>query len=93
MEFKLDPYRRNIPESDLLNDLLEVSKRLGKSHVSEGEYRANGLYSSGTFRRRFGSWNAALEKAGLNAGNWFNITNEQYIEDIKRVVISWGSRL
>jgi 5-methylcytosine-specific restriction endonuclease McrA len=86
MEFKLDPYRRNITESDLLNDLIDACKRLNKDCITEREYNTNGKYSSPTFRRRFGSWNLALEKAGLNiAGSWYNISDESYIEDIKRV--------
>jgi 5-methylcytosine-specific restriction endonuclease McrA len=92
MEFKLDPYRRNIPESDLLNDLLEVSKRLGKKRITEKEYSANGLYSSETFRKRFGSWNVALEKVGLSTGNWFNISNDSYVDDIKRVAHLLGKK-
>jgi 5-methylcytosine-specific restriction endonuclease McrA len=93
MEFKLDPYRRNIPDSTLLNDMVEVSKRLGKESVTQHEYNASGLYSSGTISRRFGSWNAALEKAGLYAtGNWFNVSNDSYIEDIKRVAHLLGKQ-
>ena len=93
MEFKLDPDRRNITESCLLNDLVEVSKRLGKSCITEREYNGNGTYSSGTFRRRFGSWNIALEKAGLIAENsWFNISDDGYIDDLKRVAQQLGKR-
>jgi hypothetical protein len=93
MEFKLDPYRRNISESSLLNDLIDVCKRLNKDCITEREYSANGKYSSGTFRRRFGSWNIALEKAGLNtAGNWYNISNDNYIEDIKRIAHLLGKK-
>ncbi len=85
MEFKLDPYRRNIPEVTLLKDLVEVCKRLGKESIGEKEYDANGQYSSGTFRKRFGSWSAALEKVGRKAFKWHNVTMEGYVEDIKRV--------
>ncbi len=42
MEFKLDPYRRNIPEVTLLKDLVEVCKRLGKESIGEKEYDEGG---------------------------------------------------
>lgn len=92
MDFKLEPYRRNIPEDTLLKDLIEVSKRLGKDCIGEREYNSNGQYTSGTFRRRFGSWNNALEKAGLRASNWQNVVDESYIQDIKRVGESSGKK-
>ena len=92
MEFKLDPYRRNIPEATLLKDLVEVCARLGKESVGEKEYDANGQYSSGTFRKRFGSWSAALEKAGFKAIRWHNVTKESYVEDIQRVAQLLGKR-
>jgi len=93
MEFKLDPDRRNITESCLLNDLVEVSKRLGKSCITQREYNSNGVYSSDTIRKRFGSWNIALEKAGLavNSG-WFNISDNDYIDDLKQVAQQLGKR-
>lgn len=90
MEFKLEPYRRNISEENLLKDLIEVSRRLGRNCIGEREYNANGHYSAGTFRRRFGSWSKALEKAGLQANNWQNVTNDEYIQDIKRVAKQLG---
>jgi hypothetical protein len=93
MKFELEPYRRNISESSLLNDLVEVSKKLGKTCITEREYNANGKYSSGTFRRKFRSWNIALEKAGLTPeNNWFNISDESYINDLKQVAHKLGKR-
>jgi hypothetical protein len=85
MEFKLEPYRRNISEENLLNDLIAVQKKLGKDCIGEREYNSNGNYSAGTFRRRFGSWSKALEKAGIKANNWHNVTDDEYLQDIERV--------
>jgi hypothetical protein len=90
MEFKLEPYRRNIPEETLLKDIIEVSKQLGKDCIGEREYNAKGQYTSGTIRRRFGSWSKAMEMAGLKANNWQNVTDENYIQDIKRVAEALG---
>lgn len=92
MEFKLEPYRLNIPKDALLKDVIEVSKRLGKDCIGEREYNAHGLYSSGTIRRRFGSWSKAMEMAGLKANNWQNVTDEEYIQDIKLVAERLGKK-
>lgn len=93
MEFKLDPSRRNIQESDLLGDLKTVSRKLGKRGFTEREYNSNGLYSANTIRRRFGSWNIALECAGLKpSGSWYNIPKETYIQDVRRVADLLGKQ-
>jgi hypothetical protein len=92
MEFKLGPPRRDIPDSDLLKDLVEVCERLNKESIGQEEYDANGRFSSGTFRKRFGSWSAALEKAGRKALRWHNVTKEEYLDDIRRVAQLLGKR-
>jgi 5-methylcytosine-specific restriction endonuclease McrA len=86
MEFKLDPYHRNITESNLLDDLIETSKRLGKDYITQREYNVNGQYSSETVRKRFGSWKIAIKEAGLNTvHNFQKNSGDAFIEDIKRV--------
>lgn len=74
----------------MLKDIIEVSKQLGKDCIGEREYNAKGQYTSGTIRRRFGSWSKAMEMAGLKANNWQNVTDENYIQDIKRVAEALG---
>ena len=34
MKFKLEPYHRNIPDKDLIADLLEVKVKLGKDKIT-----------------------------------------------------------
>jgi len=56
-----------VPPGELLTDLKRVSEYLGRGVLTEEEYDRQGKYSFRTVLRRFGSWHAALEKAGLKS--------------------------
>ncbi|MFZ2804597.1 MAG: HNH endonuclease [Patescibacteria group bacterium] len=60
--------RRNagIPEDELLEDLISVGKKLNKKSLTMDEYEQNGNFKRGVYKRRFGSWNEALHKAGMS---------------------------
>lgn len=53
-----------VPESDLLDDLRRVADELGRRPTSE-DIDERGAYSASTYYRRFDSWQAALEAAGV----------------------------
>ena len=66
MKYQLKDFNRNIPDQDLLSDMNNVANGLGKKSISSREYNdGNAKYTSGTIAVRFGSWNNALQKAGL----------------------------
>ena len=54
-----------LTDEQLIEDLKKVANVLGSSTFSSGDYQKYGEFSRGTFFRRFGTWNNALEKAGL----------------------------
>ena len=54
-----------ISEEDLLNDLKKAGKLKKDNESVIAYYRRNGKHSRSTYRMRFGSWQNALEKAGL----------------------------
>ena len=57
---------KSIPQSiELLADLRSVAAKVGRDHIAQNEYRKLGQYSSTVMKKRFGSWNKALEAAGL----------------------------
>ncbi len=89
MEYKLNNYNKNIDESELIADLVNVSKILGKSHVSRSAYEKHGKYSATPFLRNFGSWSNALIKSGLSVEQdkkeLIRIENTELIIDIQRV--------
>jgi len=84
MKFELEAYNRNVPDEDLLNDLRKVAKEFGRETIPRDEYSKRGKYHSTTLGMRFGSWNKALEKAGL-ALNQTVTSDEDLLSDLKRV--------
>lgn len=65
MDFVLNTYNRNIPDEDLLNDLLQVFRECQNTAFTRTYYRKHGKYSANTIERRFGTWNNALKRIGL----------------------------
>ncbi len=75
-------YKFKISEESLLNDLKQANQDKKDNETLQIYYRKNGNYGISIYHTRFGSWDNALEKAGLPHKN--NIEN-QYIEDIRQV--------
>ena len=88
MKFELNDYHRNISDQELIQDVQDVAKSLGKDTLTRSEYSLHGKYCDSTLRRRFGSWKKVLEACNLETvGHNFkcNISNEEMINDLKRV--------
>jgi hypothetical protein len=90
MKYELNPYHRNVPEQELLDDLKKVASKLGKNRLTREEYVKYGKYGSRTFEKRFGTWNKALEKSGLDVNVQMNITNKELFENIEKVWLKLG---
>ena len=73
-----------------MKDLRDVATQLEKETVTYRQYEKMGKYSSPTMIRRLGSWNEALEKAGLCISNEMNITEERLFENIEQLWIKLG---
>ena len=71
-----------VSDEQLLADLREVAARLGKKTVGQKEYRRIGTYDDSTVSRRFGSWNEALRRAGLELANELDLSEEQLFDNI-----------
>lgn len=66
MEFKLNDYHRNVPDEELLKDILRIAKEMGKDSITQKEYLENGgKYHWSTIQKRFGGWINALKRCGL----------------------------
>ena len=74
---------RQAGDAELLEDLRRAAGRLGKGRLGASEYRRLGGYSPSTVVRRFGSWNAAVERAGLEAPA--QASDEELLEDLRQV--------
>jgi hypothetical protein len=85
MKFELKPYNKNVPDDELLSDLIKVAKRLNTETLKMQEYDGNGKYSSATIMKRFNGWNNALELAGLKTKFHHSVTDIDLLEDLKRV--------
>lgn len=91
MKFILEPYNRNIPSENLINDIANVAKKLGRNTVTIAEYEQNGKYHPSTLQRRFGSWFKVLEYAGLEKSrSELNISEEKLFKNIEDIWIRLG---
>ena len=82
-----------LTDEQLIEDLKKVAKVLCSSSFSSGDYQKYGEFSRVTFFRRFGTWNNALEKAGLipyKQVSGRKISDEVILQEIERVWIKLG---
>ncbi len=79
-----------VSTENLIKDLKDVAAQLERETVTFRQYEKMGKYSCQTIQRRLGSWNAALEKAGLCISNELNITEERLFQNIERLWIKLG---
>jgi hypothetical protein len=75
---------KNAPVTDeeLINDLKRVSEIAGTGKVTQKVYGEYGKYDVSNLGRRFGTWNKALQSAGLSISNEINISDERLFENI-----------
>lgn len=91
MKFNLKEYKINVPDSDLIEDVISVAKITGKDTVTQADYSKHGKYHFSTLQRRFKSWFTVLEKAGLNpARSPFDIGDELLFKNLADVWIKLG---
>ncbi len=83
--FKLNLRELNIPKEKLLDDLKRVASLTNKDTVPCHVYDKKGQYSSFTLRKRFGSWNEALEAAGMSSSYVPKLEDDQLFNNLLRV--------
>lgn len=86
MKFVLKPDNRNSSDEDLINDLKKVAKELSKDYVLIKEYDKYWRYSAWTLKKRFWGWINSLEKAWLKHIKNYNITEEELLKEMSRIV-------
>lgn len=85
MRYELPPDNRNRPDGELLADLRRVAAELGLDTVRRDVYATRGRFNEVTLVSRFGSWNGALERAGLRVAKRQGIPSQDLIADLQRV--------
>lgn len=85
MKYELEPDNRNCSDQVILDDMKAVALRLAKPTLTKEDYDKHGRFHSATVRNRFGTWNKALERSGLQVQKRINIPREELLADLKRV--------
>lgn len=67
-------------DDNILQELRRVAAKLGQKSVPQSEFRRHSKVNLGTVSARFGSWNAAIEAAGL-----IPISPGPQIEQVRRI--------
>jgi hypothetical protein len=92
MKFELETFHRNVSKDDLLEDLRRVHA-LASSQAKGLTYRdygKHGKYSASTIAERFGTWNAALEAAQIDAAKKRDILIDDLFDNLRSVWIAKG---
>lgn len=55
----------NISDEELLEDIRRVAEIIGTEKLPRSDFQKHGKYGATMIARRFGGWNAAIEKVGL----------------------------
>lgn len=77
--------RRDIPEAELVADLRRVAEHNRARPFTTDLYAEHGQFRPGTVARRFGSWNAALEAAGLPVTHLWKVPDRMLFENLAHV--------
>jgi hypothetical protein len=65
----------------MISDLRNVAATIGTAKITQKLYREHGKFDESNIGRRFGTWNKALEAAGLSISNQ-QYSDEQLFENI-----------
>ncbi len=87
ISLKMKQQSKSLTDDEILNELREVAKKLGKDYISQEEINDNSeLISASTVIYRFGSWPKGMEKAGLQMSPFSKrYSEEEYFENLLNV--------
>lgn len=88
--FRLKPWNRGISDEEILNDIRHIAQSLNLNTLKYHQYDEHGRVRARTAEVRFGSWNDALTKAGLQIQRYTNIPNKDLFENLEVVWIKLG---
>lgn len=85
MKFELRPPRKQYSDSELLDDMKRVAHLLHKSTLRTKEYAIHGKFTAKTISNRFDGWLVALARAGLASAQRLPATEDELVNDLRRV--------
>ncbi len=91
MRFEYIEKNKKVSDNDILCDIKSVASKINAKSLSIAEYSEFGLYDPTTVSKHFGSWNNALQKAGLSLRNRFH-TEQELIDNLYDVWIKKGEQ-
>jgi len=83
------PGRKGASEEGLLEEIRRLRSELGRSPRID-DLQKHGKFSFSPYYRVFGSWNAALEEAGLEKNTERNISDRALIEHLQDLAVELG---
>lgn len=92
MKFALSFKRNDISDEELLQDIKDVSQAHRICKVSKAIYGQFGKFDYSTIERRFGSWNRAIELAGLEVTVAQKYTEQELFENILNIWMVKGKQ-
>jgi Homing endonuclease associated repeat/HNH endonuclease len=75
----------SINENLLIEDVKSVAKKIDNPALTLEDYIKFGKYSASAVCKRFGGWNKAKEKSGLDIGRKYNSSEDEYFQNLEEV--------
>lgn len=89
-EFKIRIRRRNISDIEILDDIRRLAAKARSGTLTKREYDDQGQFSSTIVQERFGGWNSALTKLGLDLSQRRDISTNELFENLANVWTTIG---
>jgi hypothetical protein len=89
-EFKLRLNARHFSDDELLDDLRRVAAALDPRTVTQRSYLKVGMFSCKPYINRFGSWNRAIENAGLPKSRQTEVSDAMLFDNLETMWRSLG---
>lgn len=80
----LKPNNPQVGDEELIEELKILQDKLGHT-PRQHDVREIGEYASSTYRSEFGSWNEALEAAGMDPNQRKDFTREELVQELQRL--------
>jgi len=90
VEFSFENTKPTVSDVDLIADIQRVARERGVTELPIRIYREFGAFSATVVKSRFGSWNRAVELAGLAIVGEWEIPDEQLFDNLREVWIKLG---
>jgi hypothetical protein len=90
MKFELELPNRDVADEQLLQDIRECAEKSSRGVLTYRDYQSLGRFGVETIRRRFGSWNAALTRAGVALTKRWRVPNKELFANLAEIWIRLG---